>query len=621
MSSTEICFDNDKIFSSVTFEGLIIHENGIAVDVNNSLTNIVGYDKDELLRKDLVALLVHPDYHSIVYENIKNQSENPYTVIGIKKDGRQFYAELQSKNTSYEGRKIRVTAVRDVSTKVDYEERIKILYTAIEQSVNTVVITDKNGNIKYANPKFSSLTGYTLEESIGQNPKILKTDHQYPDNFFKNLWETISRGDSWEGEFLNKKKNGELYWEAAKISPVKNDQNEITAYIAIKEDITKFKNLMQSLKESEDKLKTIFEILPEGISITDEEGNIVDCNESSEKLLGVTKQQHISRKYDSVTWEIIRPDMTIMPPEEFASAIALSKNIIVRDVEMGIKHADGSITWINVNAAPIPLKNYGVVISYSDITKRKTAEEELKKSHDLLRELNATKDKFFSLIAHDLKNSLGSFMSASSMLSDNFDDFSQSEQKDIIDLMKVSSVSLYQMLENLLLWARSQRGIIEYRPEIIRFFNLTESVIDSVRHIFKSKNISLENKVASAIIAYADKFMIETTIRNLLTNAVKFSNANSNVEIISDDMKINSIHYIKIGVRDFGVGMKKDEVEKLFKFETGFSRKGTSGESGTGLGLTICKEFIEKNNGSIWAESEIGKGSTFYFTIPKIISR
>ncbi len=254
-----------KQLSNLTFEGILIHEKGIAIDTNLSFSRMFGYKQEELAGKNIIELVIQKKYHKIISENIIKNHALPYEIEGIKKDGSIFPIEIEARNFDIiENEKIiRVTAIRDISIRKKTEQEIKKLSIAVEQSANTIVITDLNGNIEYVNKKFTELTGYTAEEAIGQNPRILNSGTQ-PKKYYTHMWKTITEGKIWKGEFHNKKKNGNFFWELVTITPLKNDTEKITNYLAIKEDITARKEseneliLSKEKAEESDRLKTEF---------------------------------------------------------------------------------------------------------------------------------------------------------------------------------------------------------------------------------------------------------------------------------------------------------------------------------------------------------------------------
>ena len=229
-----------------------------------------------------------------------------------------------------------------------------------------------------------------------------------------------------------------------------------------------------------------------------------------------------------------------------------------------------------------------------------------------LNELNASKDKFFSIIAHDLKNPFNTIIGFSQMLKDAVISNDPQTIYKYASIINISSVQTFRLLENLLEWANSQRGTISFDPVV---FNISELIMEEFSmsdDMAKGKNIELESNVPEKITIEADKNMIRTILRNLITNAIKFTHKNGKVEVNTITYK----NHLEISVSDNGVGMSKDIMAKLFKIDANLSSRGTENERGTGLGLFLCKEFVEKHGGKIWTESEEGKGSTFKFLLP-----
>jgi signal transduction histidine kinase len=229
-----------------------------------------------------------------------------------------------------------------------------------------------------------------------------------------------------------------------------------------------------------------------------------------------------------------------------------------------------------------------------------------------LTKLNATKDKFFSIIAHDLRNPLGNFMNMTELLSTNYNEMTETSRLEFLDLMKESSKNIYLLLDNLLEWSRSQRGILPFNPFEFDILRIVNDTIELLQISIESKNIRIENNIVSSFIL-ADPNMIKTVIRNLISNSIKFSPENGIISINSAETD----GFVQISVKDSGIGISQDIIEKLFRIDQNVTTLGTSKEKGTGLGLILSREFIEKHGGKIWVESEVGKGSTFSFTIPK----
>ncbi len=238
--------------------------------------------------------------------------------------------------------------------------------------------------------------------------------------------------------------------------------------------------------------------------------------------------------------------------------------------------------------------------------------EEIEVHREKLKALNASKDKFFSIIAHDLRNPIAGFLNLTEVLSNNFEVFSENESKEFIDVMNQASKQLYNLLENLLQWSGAQTGSISFNPKTVLVKSMFENTIDNLMINIENKKIKVNIKVDDETVVFADEDMITTVIRNLLSNAIKFSHSGESISIRC----VNEDDFVKISVVDNGVGINKNDQEKLFTIDQQITTQGTSEEKGSGLGLILCKEFIEKNNGKIWVDSEINKGSSFNFTLP-----
>jgi signal transduction histidine kinase/ligand-binding sensor domain-containing protein len=238
--------------------------------------------------------------------------------------------------------------------------------------------------------------------------------------------------------------------------------------------------------------------------------------------------------------------------------------------------------------------------------------DELHEQKEQLVELNLMKDKFLAIIAHDLKNPFQSIIGFSKMLHQNYDGLSDETRKKYIAELSRSTNKVFNLLENLLTWSRSQTEKIEVKPVALDLVEITHSSLSLANANLQTKNISVETSFATDSFAMGDKNMIETVVRNLISNAVKYTSPNGKIVIETS----SSNGMITYKVADNGVGIKPSELEQLFKIDQGFQKKGTNGEKGTGLGLIICKEFIEKNNGTIRVESKFGEGSTFTICLP-----
>ncbi len=243
----------------------------------------------------------------------------------------------------------------------------------------------------------------------------------------------------------------------------------------------------------------------------------------------------------------------------------------------------------------------------------KTLERKVEERTSQLQELNNTKDKFFSIIAHDLKNPFNALLGFSSHLVEEYDNTPREEMIELLQVMNDAAENGYKLLQNLLEWSRSQTGRLSWDPENIFLESIISENIGLLKKAADNKNISIKTDLPKVLNAFADENMVRTILRNLLSNAIKYTYEGGEILIIGKSEEGMS----SICVQDNGVGISQDNIEKLFKIDVDFSLQGTAKEEGTGLGLILCKEFVEKNNGAIWVESAEGKGSMFRFTLPE----
>ncbi|NOU18179.1 MAG: HAMP domain-containing histidine kinase [Bacteroidales bacterium] len=240
--------------------------------------------------------------------------------------------------------------------------------------------------------------------------------------------------------------------------------------------------------------------------------------------------------------------------------------------------------------------------------------EELEAQRKMLESINTTKDKFFAIIAHDLKNPFSTVLGLSELLTKDFESFTPEKQKFFINQIYKYSKNTFNLLENLLQWSMLQTGRMSLYPKLISLSEIISNNIELLKGNALQKEISIESKITSEGFVYVDVSMITTVIRNLLSNAIKFTSQKGKIQI--DTFKEKT--FVRVSIKDNGIGISLEDQLKLFKIDSNPVTIGTSMEKGTGLGLILCKDFVERHGGTIWVESTVGKGSTFSFTIPAV---
>ncbi|MBK9503569.1 MAG: PAS domain-containing sensor histidine kinase [Leptospiraceae bacterium] len=369
-----------------------------------------------------------------------------------------------------------------------------------------------------------------------------------------------------------------------------------------------------ALKESEKHYSRISETVPiilyDYILYPDGSNKFLYIGPTCREILEIDDKELLSNM--NLFWQMVHPDDLQHLKDEDIKA---NKSRDLFMFEFRIITPSGRLKWIQLSSRPNSDSEIwsGYIL---DITERKNAELIIQKQNVQLTELNATKDKFFNIIAHDLRNPFAGILGISELMENILLEDNGEKPERLIELTKMikkSSESALELISNLTDWAKSQTGGISINPTNLTMQYMFSSAFQIVNGNALKKNITIEKRFADNDTVYADNMLVNTILRNLLTNAIKFTHPNGKITVsalMKDD-------FLEISVTDTGVGIDPKNIPKIFKIDSKFSLPGTNKEKGTGLGLVLCKEFVEKQGGTIWVESELGKGSKFTFTLPK----
>lgn len=376
----------------------------------------------------------------------------------------------------------------------------------------------------------------------------------------------------------------------------------------LKNEITERKQIEQELTENRQKYQDLVELLPETIYEADYTGKLVYLNDTGFRLFGYEPGD-------------LRKDLFLdqLIAAESSDEIHLHLNAVYdqnrsdRAILTGVTKTGKSFP-LSIHTVPIILNTRcvgtrGIIIN---LTEQKSYEDQLQKNAEDLQALNKSKDKFFSIIAHDLRSPFTSFLGFTEILDEEIDTLAEKELKNIVSYMRHSAANLYQLLENLLEWSLLQREITTFEPQSILLLPVVGNCIDLSSDSIKQKDIDFSYEIPANMEVIADIHMLQTIIRNLLSNAVKFTHRGGKVQISA---RVTQEHFVTIAVTDTGIGIPQQILEKIFQIDANNKTKGTEGELSTGLGLILCREFVEKHGGKIWVESIEENGSTFYFTL------
>jgi PAS domain S-box-containing protein len=485
---------------------------------------------------------------------------------------------------------------------------------ALDQS-SIVAITDPKGIITYVNDYFCQISKYSAKELIGQDHRIINSGY-HPKEYIRYLWVTIANGRVWRGEFRNKAKDGTFYWVDTTIVPFLDENNKPYQYVTIRSDITERKLAQEAIRESEEKYRNVTENIDDFLFTFELVGKVLKpifYTSSVEKITGYKQSEFLSES--TLFLKIIYPDdLPIF--EKKLKTILRSKLQASEEMEFRILNKHGYIVWVRTrmnilrNPEGIISKIYGFV---GDISLRKRAEEELNKATENLIKLNETKDKFISILSHDLRTPFSSILGFTDLLIDD-EDLTEEEKKQYVGFIQESSKSMLALVNSLLDWTRLQTGRIKFEPEKLSSRMIVINCINSLLGVALQKNITIKSEIEQNVNIYADNNLMTQVFNNLISNAIKFTKPGG--EIIISVASSKKTRFYEFSVRDNGVGINPENIQDLFRIDTKYTSEGTAGEKGTGLGLSLVKEIIEKHGGNIWVESEYGKGSNFKFILP-----
>ena len=366
-------------------------------------------------------------------------------------------------------------------------------------------------------------------------------------------------------------------------------------------EILKLHSFIQKEKRREYYYNTILNNIGDPVFVKDDQSRLLMVNDAFCEIFNLQRDQIIGKT--------LSEDVS---PEERDIFLKIDKQVL----ENGIENINEETLTVRGGETRIistkktrfldaDNKKYLVGVIH-DITDRKKTENSLK-------ELIATKDKLFSIVAHDLRSPFNSIIGFSELLKENSNDILLEDSEQYIKIINSAAKNTLILLDNLLNWAKSQTGQLSFNPEKILFSEVAQEIITLSKSIAKSKNIALECSCTDNLEIFVDVNMLNTVLRNLISNAIKFTNVGGHIKV-SAALKQD---HVEITISDNGIGINKEKCSELFNIASNTTTTiGTADENGSGLGLVLCKEFIQKNNGDIWVESEENKGSNFIFTLP-----
>lgn len=515
---------------------------------------------------------------------------------------------------------------QDITGPKAVEQRLRLQSAALEAAANGIVITDRDGSVLWTNPAFTRLTGYTAEEVLGKNPRILKSGKQN-EEFYRNLWQTINSGAVWHGDMINRRKDGSLYDEEMTIAPVCDERGGVTHFIAIKQDVTRRKQSERALRESEEMFRSLSASSPFGIFLTDIQGHYNYVNPRCREILGCSL---VESQNDG--WA------NFVHPEDRAAALRRWRDYVQSGEgeyshEFRIEHRDGSILVAHLRAAPLRSDQgspMGFVGSLEDITERKRSEDELRDSkrslEKAMEELKAAQQQAIqqerlralgtmaSGIAHDFNNSLAAILGFSELLVHRPENLADKEKTlRYLQMMNTAAQDAGTVVNRLREFYRQREEGEVFAP--VDLNQLVKEAVSLTQPKWKNQaeangiTIQIVTELGGIPLVIGNAADLREALTNLIFNAVDAMPQGGTIALCtrSDGAQVT------LEVSDTGLGMTEEVRRRCL--EPFFTTKG---DRGTGLGLSMVYGILQRHHGTIDIRSKLGAGTTFVLTLPAV---
>ncbi len=602
-----------SIFDGVNDAILVETPTGDVLDVNKRACEMFGWDKEEFLTKT-IQYMVPPDVFATIPEvqDETTVSKTHFETINMRAKGELFPVSITARIQVISGEKRLLIVARDITEQKKAEEELHKLSRAITYSPTSVVITDVDAKINYVNPAYLEGRGYSEDEVLGQYATFLYSD-LHPQEFYMDIWKKVSGGDMWRGEVGSRTRSGETTWDAVSIAPIFDADGKITNFVGVMEDITANKRLLEETEKAKEELQTLSRAItqsPAAIVITDLKGTIEYVNPAFTKITGYTEEEVLgnnprvfqsgyhSSEFYKVLWETISTGKTWRG-------------------DLRNKSKTGKLFWESASISPVAnaegeIKHYVAV--KEDITLRKKATEELERAKEAAEAAAQAKTDFLANMSHEIRTPLNAIYGMTSLM---LDTPLNEEQQDFIKTIRGGSDTLLSIINDILDFSKIEAGKMELEEQPFRLISCIEDVLDLLAEKSAKKMLDLAYIIEDGVppLVIGDVTRIRQILVNLLNNALKFTDKGEVVVLLKSMLLEKDQYELQFSVRDTGIGIPEDKQDRLFQSFSQVDSSTTRKYGGTGLGLVISKELAEKMGGRMWVESDVGKGSTFHFTI------
>lgn len=595
------------------------------IDVNRASCELLGYRHEERIGSTVNDMVVDlsPEELAEMIPGTAGTTSAAFETRHRRKDGSLIDAQVRVTRSRIDNRDYLIGIWSDVTAAKQAFEQVRKLSLVVEQSPSIIVITDIDANIEYVNEAFVRATGFTREEVIGYNPRMLKSGRT-PASTYRNMWATLTRGESWHGEFINRARDGRHVFEDALIVPLRNADGLTTHYVAVKEDVTERRKQELLLR----KLSMAVEQSPEGIIITNLQGEIEYANAAYLATTGYAANEVVGQNP-----RLMRSGQT---PDETYDAMwtALTSGCAWRG-ELLNQRADGTCYTALTNIAPI--RNLDGTVTHFvgiqlDISAQKAMLEELENYRARLERLvdertadllvakdaaetaNRSKGEFLANMSHEIRTPLNAIVGLTHLLERDIREPAQSDR-----LHKVNGAvhHLLQLINDILDFSKIEAGhlqleAVDFEPDLILHEN-----IDLIREQARAKGLALHVDAGELPPQLrGDGLRTGQILLNFLSNAVKFTDSGSVTLSARITARNDTRVTVRFEVRDTGIGLSEEQQERIFQPFEQARRSTTRTYGGTGLGLAICRHLAMLMHGQLGVHSRIGEGSTFWVELP-----
>lgn len=599
---------------------------GTIVYANSKFCTISKYSKGELIGKN--HRMINSGYHSKfffqnMYETISQGDVWHGEIRNKAKDGSFYWvATTIAPLKDVKGKINQYIAIRtDITERVNAEYALRIsvanMKAIFENSIDSIVFIDPNAKIQFYNEIASQRTVGILGKNLEIGNSIYEILDGEEKEKFAVYFQNALKGKRVLFDISFPYKNP-IYWFEIQYAPVKNKEQQNIGVLFTVRDITDRKQAEKKINESQMFARAIIDSVTAHICVINKKGIIQTINKAWSDF---AKENGSNNEYSPIGknyLSICDSASGLWSNEAKVMADGIRSVIKGKMEDFTLEypcHTPKQKFWFSTRVTRFHDDSGNIVIAHEIITERKQAEEEIKHYMQELENANQMKDKFFNIIAHDLRNPFSGIIGIADILYSKLGDEkneSSFEYQKLVQMILTSSKSAFALLENLMQWARSKTNDISFNPSKLSIQEIVHSTILLVSGNAFTKNIILEENLSYNGFVMADEKLLHTVLRNLITNAIKFTNENGKVSI-TDEVDES---FLKIKISDTGTGISPENLTKIFRIDSKFTKIGTNNEKGSGLGLILCKEFTELQGGNISVESELGKGSTFIFSLP-----